>query len=88
MSNINMEWCIENTLDNSLLQILMGETGEEVRTIIFNSPEQAEDFIKEFNWNMDTGIIVQRIIFGPKIPAEAAAIELRKEKDNNVKSKN
>lgn len=84
----NMEWCIENIVDNSLLQILMGESGEEVRTIIFESPEQAEDFIKEFNWNMENGIIVQRIIFGPKISAEEAAIELRKEKDNNAKSTN
>lgn len=82
----NMEWCIENTIDNSLLQILMGETGEEVRTIIFESPEQAEDFIKEFNWGMADGMIVQRIIFGPKISAEEAAIELRKENDNNVES--
>lgn len=84
----NMEWCIENSLDNSLLQILMDEQGEEIRTIIFDSPEQAEDFIKEFNWNMVNGIIVQRIIFGPKISAENAAIELRKENDNNVKSEN
>ena len=80
-----MEWCIENLETNELLEILLDEQGEDQRIIIFESAEQAEDFIKEFQWDMTNGIIVQRIIFGPKISAEEAAIELRKEKDNNAK---
>ena len=72
-----MEWCIENIESQRLMELQSELHGD--RIVIFESPEQAEDFIKEFNFDMTDGIIVQRIIYGPKVSCEDARIELYEE---------
>ena len=69
-----MEWCIENIKSQRLMELQSELYGD--RIVIFDSPEQAEEFIKEFNFDMTDGVIVQRIIYGPKISCENARIEL------------
>lgn len=72
-----MEWCIENINSNCLLELQSEIHGD--RIVIFESPEEAEDFVKEFNFDMTNGVIVQKIIFGPKISCEEARKELIQE---------
>lgn len=72
-----MEWCIENIESQRLMELQSELHGD--RIVIFDSPEQAEEFIKEFNFDMTDGAIVQRIIYGPKVSCENARAELYEE---------
>ena len=72
-----MEWCIENVESQRLMELQSELYGD--RIVIFDSPEQAEEFIKEFHFDMTDGVIVQRIIYGPKISCENARAELYEE---------
>lgn len=84
-----MEWCIEDTEKGLLMLIKEDEPiinpEDGIYIVIFSSAEDAEDFMKEFDFDFSTGVICQKIIFGPKMSSDDARELLRKENEN-VKS--
>ena len=70
-----MEWVIKNKGTGELAQIQSEIHGD--RTIIFDSPEQAESFLKRVPEDFQSvAIITEVILYGPKISCKDAIKEL------------
>ena len=83
-----MEWVIENRNTGELAQVMVETKQEEntsfdnVKTIIFDSPEQAESFLKCSPEDFQSvAVITQVILYGPKISCEDAIKELYGEEE-------
>ena len=60
-----MEWCIIDKETDTLLTIDKDEDGRQF-IIIFDSKQQAEDFMNRVRMPDGVAEIAQKIIFGPK----------------------
>lgn len=84
-----MEWVIKNINTGELAQVMVESKQEEdntsfdnVKTIIFDSPEQAESFIKRSPEDFQSvAVISQVILYGPKISCKDAIKELYGEEE-------
>ena len=75
-----MEWVIENINTGALAQVQSGIHGD--RNIIFDSPEQAESFLKRAPEDFQSvAVITQVILYGPKISCKDAIKELYGEEE-------
>lgn len=75
-----MEWVIKNIEIEEYAQVQSEIRGD--RTIIFDSPEQAESFLKHTPEDFQSvAVITEVILYGPKISCEDAIKELYGEEE-------